>query len=130
MSRHGPRLMMNQLQIFAARMQDRDPPRLLQNLPQAAEIADGDGIDERQLFSIKQLKQTQLRKVGAGTHKFGIDGERRVAELIAPLRELPGLGNQLIIHDQSRCPETRGRDRQLPRSRSRLRHTFVAQMAP
>ena len=48
--------MMNQLQIFAARMQDRDPPRLLQNLPQAAEIADGDGIDERQLFSIKQLK--------------------------------------------------------------------------
>lgn len=64
-------------QIFTAGMQVFDYLGVDQQIAKRRPLGNGQRIDQCRMFAIKKLDQTELRIVGTGTDKFGIQGNGR-----------------------------------------------------
>ncbi|MPN08456.1 hypothetical protein SDC9_155738 [bioreactor metagenome] len=85
-------------QIFTARVQKLGDGGIAQNRFQRRPVANAMRINQRDMFAVKQLNQAQLRIIGAGTNKFGIQGNRRKrTDRFAQGRQRVVSGDHLVI---------------------------------
>ncbi len=84
--------------IFAARVQKLFHLRVAQQRNKRPPVADGQRIDQHQLFAVEQLNQSQLWIIGTGADEFGVERDgRMLAGLLADNGQLLILVDQGII---------------------------------
>ena len=96
--RHDAEGIEENFQIFTAGMQIFGDGGIQQQLAHRRPVGDPQRVDKRHIFSVIHLDQTQLRVIGAGTHKLGIQRNGGcVTGDIAQRSQLVVGGDHLVI---------------------------------